>query len=86
MAEVTITGTIADFLHNEGIGINAGVIDLGWVNGWGQKSYDIRDALREYEVEGTYSTSGPASWRKTTFIVKKDDEQYKVHYSTDSGD
>lgn len=86
MAEIKITGTIADFLSDERITVRLGSIDLGWVNGWGQKQYDIRDALKEYMVEGTYNTVGPASWRRTSFTVKKDDEEYRVEYKTDSGD
>lgn len=86
MAEIKITGTITDFLHNEGLSVRLGSIDLGWVNGWGQKQYDIRDALKEYMVEGTCNTVGPASWRRTSFTVKKDDEEYRVEYKTDSGD
>lgn len=86
MAELKITGTISDFLNGERITVRMGSIDLGWVNGWGQKQYDICDALKKYMVEGTYNTVGPASWRRTSFTVKKDDEEYRVEYKTDSGD
>ena len=81
-----IKGTIAEFLEGFGIAIKNGIIDLGWENGWSFKKYDILHTLMVYEVKGTYSKSGSASSRKTTFTVNKDGEEYKVTYSTDSGD
>lgn len=86
MPKKEITTTIEQFMTDEGYTIRRGIIDLGWVNGWGQKQHDICDALMQYEVKGTYYTSGPASWRKTSFNVNKDGEEYEVTYQTDSGD
>lgn len=83
---MVIENSIAQFLHENGIVTKLGTIDLSWENGWGQKTYDILHALMEYQVEGTYSRSGSASSKRTTFTVKKDGEEYKVVYWTDSGD
>lgn len=81
-----IQNTINEFLQENGITAKLGTVDLGWENGWGQKSYDILHALMKHEVEGTYTTSGSASSRRTSFTVNKDGEEYNVVYWTDSGD
>lgn len=82
-----INGTIDEFIRENGFSARLGVIDLGWENGWGVKTYNVLTELRKYRVEGSQSTSGSsASWRVTKFTVRKDGEEYTVVYSTDSGD
>ena len=81
-----ITGTIDEFIKEHGLSARNGIIYLGWVNGWTDRNRAIKNALFEYAVKDTYSTIGPADWKKTTFKINKNEEEYTVEYNLDSGD
>jgi hypothetical protein len=78
--------TINDILEKYGHRASLGVIDLGWENGWGQKTIDLKRELRQFWVEGTYNRTGSASWQKMSVKLKNDDEEYEMRWQLDSGD
>lgn len=78
--------TINDILEKYNRPAKLGVVHLGWKNGWGQKTFDLMDELRQFWVEGTYNRTGSASWQKMSVKLKNGDEEYELHWELDSGD
>jgi hypothetical protein len=78
--------TINDILEKYGRSAKLGVIDLGWENGWSQKTIDFKQELRQFWVDGTYTRSGSASWQKMSVKLKNGDEEYELRWELDSGD
>lgn len=63
-----------------------GDINLGYINGWGDDTYDLHRELKKYEQENTYFKSGPAYSQGFEFIANDGDQQIKVKWQLDSGD
>lgn len=78
--------TIKKLLEEHGHRASLGVIDLGWENGWNQKTIDLKRELRQFWVEGTYTRSGSASWQKMSVKLKNGNEEYELRWELDSGD
>jgi hypothetical protein len=77
---------IGVILEKYGIEAQNNIIDLGWENGWGQKTLNLKEELRRFWIEGTYNRSGSASWQKMTVRLKSEDEEYEMRWNLDSGD
>lgn len=67
--------------------IKDNIINLGWENGWDKKDSQLWRKLWEFNVPGTYFSSGKYSWKK--YEVTLDDKSgntYILKWEVDSGD
>lgn len=78
--------SISKILEEHGTRAVFGKIDLGYENGWSSKKYDLLKKLKEFRVENSYSQTGSPSSKRTSYKIKKDEEEYELIYWTDSGD
>ena len=77
--------TIKEISEKFEIPVKDGVMNLGWENGWSDKTTNAAHSIRKFMVDGTYFRTGPASWQKIEFKAKDEEQEVKVTYQLDSG-
>ena len=79
--------TIQSILEKYDIEPQYGEIQLGTINGWGERQNSLWDELKPYRVEnsGTERSLGRC-YTEYSFTIRDEQSEYNVVYSVDSSD